>query len=216
MMQVVKRMFLTRWLVMTAVLFCFSSVGQAGWDEAAGAVDTATRDVLKVLDNEGLKEEARFDELLGEIDQALSPVVDFDYIARRVMGKYYRRASADQREQFSDVFKTTLLKTYARALLGFQIESYRIVKPAKESPKPEKQAVSVVVKSANGTEYTVVYFMLKRNDRWSLVNASMDGINLRLTFKNQFANMAQEHKGKVGSVITAWRNSIDGKVGQEG
>ncbi len=208
-MQMLIRSFFAFWLMLAA------GFAQAGWDEAAVIVDDTTRNVLAVLDDESMKEEARFGDLLNEVDRVLTPVVDFDYIAKRVMGKYYRRANTQQREQFSGVFKTTLLKTYARALVGFQIESYRLAKPAKESPDANKQAISVVVKSANGTEFTLVYFMLKRDDRWTLVNASLDGINLRLTFKNQFANMAQEQRGKVGAVITSWRKQVEITAGQD-
>jgi len=209
-MQILIRSVFAFWLMMAAGL------AQASWDEAAAVVDEATHNVLAVLDDESMKEEARFGDLLVEIDRVLTPVVDFDYISKRVMGKYYRRANAQQREQFSGVFKTTLLKTYARALVGFQIESYRLAKPAKPSPKAEKQAVSVVVKSANGTEFTLVYFMLKREGAWTLVNASLDGINLRLTFKNQFASMAQEQRGKVAAVIASWKKQVDIAAGQEG
>lgn len=209
-MQILIRSVFAFWLMVAAGL------AQASWDEAAAVVDGATHNVLAVLDDESMKEEARFGDLLVEIDRVLTPVVDFDYISKRVMGKYYRRANAQQREQFSGVFKTTLLKTYARALVGFQIESYRLAKPAKPSPKAEKQAVSVVVKSANGTEFTLVYFMLKREGVWTLVNASLDGINLRLTFKNQFASMAQEQRGKVAAVIASWKKQVDTAAGQEG
>lgn len=209
-MQILIRSVFAFWLMVAAGL------AQASWDEAAAVVDGATHNVLAVLDDESMKEEARFGDLLVEIDRVLTPVVDFDYISKRVMGKYYRRANAQQREQFSGVFKTTLLKTYARALVGFQIESYRLAKPAKPSPKAEKQAVSVMVKSANGTEFTLVYFMLKREGVWTLVNASLDGINLRLTFKNQFASMAQEQRGKVAAVIASWKKQVDTAAGQEG
>ena len=203
MMQTLSRAFFAFWLVLA------STVAAADWDSAAAVVDKTTGDMLKIFDDSTITEEARFPELIEEIDGVLVSVVDFDYISKRVMGKYYRRASGEQREQFSDVFKTTLLKTYARALTGFQIESYRVVPPSKPSPKPDKQAVSVVVKSAAGTEYTLVYFMLNRDNRWNLVNVSLDGINLRLTFKNQFANMAQEQKGKVANVIREWKNKVD-------
>ena len=191
------------WMMLVA------SFAQASWDEAAQVVESATRDLLTVMEDDSLKEEARFGDLLAEMERVLNPVVDFDYISKRVMGKYYRRANAEQRAQFSDVFKTTLLKTYAKALVGFKIESYRMVEPSKSSPDPKKQAVSVAVKSTNGAEYTLVYFMLKRDGQWALVNASLDGINLRLTFKNQFANMAQEERGKVANVISVWQKKVD-------
>jgi len=209
MMQTLSRVIFAFWLTLV------SGFASADWDSAAAVVDQTTGDMLKIFEDDTITDEARFPELIEEIDAVLLPVVDFDYISKRVMGKYYRRASGEQRAQFSKVFKTTLLKTYARALTGFAIESYRIVPPSKPSPKPDKQAVSVVVKSAAGAEYTLVYFMLNRDNRWNLVNVSLDGINLRLTFKNQFANMAQEQRGKVANVIREWKNKVDINASQD-
>lgn len=199
-------------VVLAFWLMALAGIANANWDQAAAVVEDATRDVLAVLEDDALKQEERFADLVGEMDRVLTPVIDFDYVSKRVMGKYYRRASDDQQAQFSDVFKTTLLKTYVKALVGFDIKSYELRKPASESPKPEQQVVPVVVKSAAGTEYTVLYYMLKKDDQWRLVNASMDGINLRLTFKNQFANMAQQERGNVGQVIAVWQQKVDIKT----
>ncbi|MBY4676771.1 MlaC/ttg2D family ABC transporter substrate-binding protein [Marinobacterium arenosum] len=189
-------------------LLAMASLAQAGWDEAAAVVEKSTADILQLLNSEELQSEEAFGNLVGEVDRVLSPVVDFDYISKRVMGKYYRRASDAQRAQFSDIFKLTLLKTYAKALQGFQIKSYEMVPPVAPSPKPEQQAVSVQVTSANGTQFTLVYYMLHDDGRWKLVNASLDGINLRLTFKNQFAGLAQDVNGKVGKVIDLWQEKV--------
>ena len=101
------------------------------YNEAGGVIQTATQNVLKLLEREELVEEGQEDQLVAEIDTVLSPIVDFDYISKQVMGKYYRRASKEQRIEFSSVFKTTLLKTYAKALVGFKIDKYEMVPPRK-------------------------------------------------------------------------------------
>jgi|GEM_PF-493180 len=205
----------------------------ASWDEASVIVEQTTNNMLQVMADQKAQlanqeepadaevvsveeqERARVDEAIEAIDGVLSDVVDFPYISKRVMGKYYRRASAEDRDRFSGIFKTTLLKTYAKALLTFEIERYELVKPKKSSSKPDKQVVTVEVFSANGQKYSLVYYMLKREGKWSLVNAMVDGINLRLTFKNQFADMAQRAKGNVSQVVSDWGNQVDGTVKAE-
>jgi len=186
----------------------------AQWQEASAIIETSGQEMLQILEKEELFEEQQQDQLLNEFDLVLSPVVDFDYISKVVMGKYYRRATGEQRAAFSDVFKTTLLKTYAKAIVGFKIEKFEIVPPKKHSPSAKKQIVTVNVFAADGTKYALVYYMKKRNDGWRLVNALLDGINLRLTFKNQFAEMVQQNRGDVGAVIANWKQKVDpGKSG---
>lgn len=198
-----------RYAFALVLMFTFSLNVQAKWEEASAVIETSTQDMLQILEQEELLLEEQQDNLLAELDTALSPVVDFDYISKVVMGKYYRRASAEEREAFSDVFKTTLLKTYAKALVGFKIEKFDIVPPKKKSPSPKKQIVSVNVYAPDGTKYALVYYMRKGDEGWRLVNALLDGINLRLTFKNQFADMVQKNRGDVGAVIATWKEKVD-------
>ncbi|WP_415906065.1 phospholipid-binding protein MlaC [Neptuniibacter sp. QD72_48] len=190
--------------------FAFSLSANASWEEAGKVIEGATSDVLQLLDNEELLKEEQKDQLVSEIDTILSPVVDFDYIAKGVMGKYYRRASKEQREEFSGVFKTTLLKTYAKALVGFNIERYEMVPPRKKSPDEKKQIVTVNVFAADGTKFALIYYMKKSADEWKLVNAVLDGsVNIKLSFKNQFADLMQRNRNNVDKVITSWKDKVD-------
>ncbi|MGI1668952.1 MAG: ABC transporter substrate-binding protein [Neptuniibacter sp.] len=200
---------LMRFATVLIMMFTFSVNTQAKWEEASAVIETSTHEMLKILEHEELLVEEQQENLLSELDMALSPVVDFDYISKVVMGKYYRRASDEERSAFSGVFKTTLLKTYAKAIVGFKIEKYEIVRPQKRSPSPKKQIVNVNVFAADGTKYSLVYYMKKGEDGWRLVNALLDGINLRLTFKNQFADMVQKNRGDVGAVISSWKEKVD-------
>jgi phospholipid transport system substrate-binding protein len=190
-------------LLVAATLWVNPALAQASWQEASEVVDAATRDMLALMEREELTRDENTELLMQEIETIISPVVDFPYIAKSVMGKYYRRASAAERERFAEVFKTTLLRTYAKSIAGFELKQYSIQHPSGESPEPEKQVVSVDVSSSNGQVYTLVYYMLKQEQRWTLVNVMVDGINLRITFRNQFADLFQQNR-TIAATIDAW------------
>eukprot|EP00656_Telonema_subtile_P024134 TRINITY_DN26017_c0_g1_i1.p1 TRINITY_DN26017_c0_g1~~TRINITY_DN26017_c0_g1_i1.p1 ORF type:complete len:100 (+),score=9.98 TRINITY_DN26017_c0_g1_i1:112-411(+) len=89
-------------------------------------------------------------------------------------------------------------------------DRYEMVPPRKDSPDDSKQIVTVDVFSADGTKYTLVYYMKKEAGEWKLVNAILDGsINIRLSFKNQFADLMERNKGDVGLVISTWKDKVD-------
>ncbi|GAA0788177.1 MlaC/ttg2D family ABC transporter substrate-binding protein [Marinobacterium sediminicola] len=190
-------------LLLAATMWVNPAVAEANWQEASEVVDAATRDMLALMGREELTQEENTELLMQEIETIISPVVDFPYIAKHVMGKYYRRASDAERERFADVFKTTLLRTYAKSIAGFDLKEYSIQSPTAESPEPEKQVISVDVSSGNGEIYTLVYYMLKQEQRWTLVNVMVDGINLRITFRNQFADLYQQNR-TIAATIDAW------------
>ena len=64
----------------------------------------------------------------------MDPVVDFNRIARNVMGKYYKQANKSQRDKFFGVFRSTLLKTYTDTFVEFKDEEIRVL-PKKEDSK---------------------------------------------------------------------------------
>lgn len=190
--------------VLTALALIINpAAAQANWQEASEVVDAATRDMLALMDSDRFKGNDDVEPLMLEIEKVISPVVDFPYIAKSVMGKYYRRASDAERERFVEVFKTTLLRTYAKSITGFELSRYEIQPPAGESPEPDKQVVTVQVRSSGGETYSLVYYMLKQGDRWTLVNVMVDGINLRITFRNQFSDLYQQNR-TIAATIDSW------------
>lgn len=199
-------MMLKQWmttLLLAVAVAINPAAAEANWQEASDVVNAATRDMLALMDREELTHADNTELLMGEIETIIAPVVDFPYIAKRVMGKYYRRASADEQARFADVFKTTLLRTYAKSIAGFELKQYNIQTPAGVSPEPEKQVVNVDLNAANGEVYTLVYYMLKQDERWTLVNVLVDGINLRITFRNQFSDLYQQNR-TITKTIDAW------------
>jgi phospholipid transport system substrate-binding protein len=194
-------------LALLLVVVIKPAAAEGSWSEARAVVDDATRDMLALMDNDALTGEENIEQLMREIETIISPVVDFPYIARQVMGKYFRRASDEERDRFADVFKTTLLRTYAKSISGFELRNYDIQVPGSESPEPDKQVVSVNMKAANGQTYTLVYYMLRQNGRWTLVNVMVDGINLRITFRNQFSDLYERNRS-MSATIEAWAEQM--------
>ena len=60
-----------------------------------------------------------------EISDAFGPIVDFKRISRNVMGKYAGNATPKQLEDFSKVFESSLLDTYASTLVEFKDEKFQ-------------------------------------------------------------------------------------------
>lgn len=195
-----------------AILVATSPVTYASWQAASEPVDNTSAELINILGDSSLTTDTDNTPLLNEVERLLVPVVDFEYIAKRVMGKYYRKATDDERTEFTGVFKNTLIRTYAKALVGFEITGYELLPEGRPSPKPNKQIVSVKVRSGGSATYKLDYYMLQQKDGWKLVNVHLDGINLRLNFKNQFASLVKKNRGDVAKVIANWKAQVQTDV----
>ena len=206
-MKQLKRFYAS--LIMLAAVFVASNAqaADAAWTDASKTVDKTVSNMLAVIEDPELKKPENLNQLMGKIDTVVSPIVDFDFIAKRVMGRYFRRATDEEMTRFSGVFKTTLLRTYAKAVADFDLKTYKIEQPRTESPEADKQAVDVTVTSTAGQNYSMTFYMMQQGDTWMLSNVMVDGINLRLNFRNQFADLySREHS--VSGVINSWESQV--------
>lgn len=138
------------------------------------------------------------------VDENITPFMDTDGISRRVMGQYFRQATPAQQTEFARVFKQSLIRTYAKGLTAY--ENQKIVfKPYKAGPDAKKAQVDVDVYGNNGQIYPV-NFQLQQDKAgaWKVQNLILNGINLGLTFRNQFASAVESNKGSIDKAIAGW------------
>lgn len=139
----------------------------------------------------------------SSIDAVLEPIVDFNYIARGVMGNYAKQANAQQRAAFVKVFRKDLVATFARGVVDFGNMKVKVVNPGKTPDGARRVNVIQEVRSSEGL--TKVSYTMARNKSgdWKLINVVLNGVNLGKTFRSQFSQ-AMKQKGDIDKVIKEW------------
>ena len=133
----------------------------------------------------------------------LDSYVDFATFARGVMGKYRDEVSQDKTQDFVADFKNTLVNLYGKAMLAFEVKNVSIANTAK--PRPNMAQVTMHVTSREGASFTVKYSLRKnKEDAWKVLNVVMDGVNLGLTYRNQFYSAVDANDGDVTAAIDNW------------
>ncbi|RUR32367.1 ABC transporter substrate-binding protein [Vreelandella andesensis] len=147
-------------------------------------------------------------ELKALVNDSLNDVADFRYIGASVMGSYFRNATPEQRSQFADVFRQTLIDTYTRGLVTFDYDELRVLTDQRGQRYDDQASVDMEVVANNGQIYPVSYSLRLSNGEWKVVNVIVNGINLGLTFRNQFDQSMREHNRDYDAVIRSWSPEI--------
>lgn len=158
---------------------------------------------------EGRKEYFRQhpDELEALVDANLEDIADFRYIGASVMGRYFRNANPEQRSRFAKVFRQTLIDTYAKGLVTFDYRDLRVLDSG--GVRADNQAsVEMEIVSTDGQVYPVSYSLRLDDGQWKVVNVIVNGINLGLTFRNQFDQAMREHNRDYDAVIAGWSPEV--------
>lgn len=152
--------------------------------------------------------EENIDELKQEVDDSLEKVADFRYIGASVMGSYFRNASPEQRSRFADVFRQTLIDTYTRGLVTFDYDDIRVLDDQRPQREEDRASVAMEVVGANGDVYPVNYSLRLSDGEWRVVNVIVNGINLGLTFRNQFDQAMRDNNRDYDAVIDGWAPDV--------
>lgn len=183
----------------------------ANSQELASYVDENTQKLVQRLNQEKDLYNEDPDAFYEEMEQALTGFVDFRRIAARVMGRYARQATPEQRDEFVVRFKRSLFESYAQALVnnsdGFEIA----VRDAQINPRDEGRAsVDMLVTTESGDRYQVTYSMYRNKDsgEWLMENVIVEGVNIGLAFRDRFAQEMESRRGDVDAVIENWGDAV--------
>ncbi|GEK71677.1 MULTISPECIES: MlaC/ttg2D family ABC transporter substrate-binding protein [Halomonas] len=144
------------------------------------------------------------DELEVVVDDSLEQVADFRYIGASVMGRYFRNATPSQRSRFVDTFRQTLIDTYAKGLVTFDYQDIRVLDNQDAGRYEDQASVEMEVVASDGTVYPVSYSLRQDDGQWKVVNVIVNGINLGLTFRNQFDQAMRDQNRDYDAVIDGW------------
>jgi phospholipid transport system substrate-binding protein len=145
----------------------------------------------------------------SKINTIFEPMVDFRRVGASVMGKkYYLASTKDQRQKFISVFKTSLLDTYSSTLAQWGDQTIETQFSEKVIFKKTEDVNQSLITANN--IYPITYKV--RNDgmdNWLIINIIVNGVNLGLTFRNQFQALALEHNGNIDEIINNWTSDAN-------
>ena len=148
------------------------------------------------------------DKFIDSISIVLTPLFDFKRISRNVMGRYYKESNTQQRKGFEKVFRKSLLRTYGKTLAEFKDEQINVL-PEKEKSSNSKRAKIQLEIITQSKVYPALYSMyLDKNSKWKVINIIVNGVNLGVTFRNQFYALMKSHNNDIDKVIEEWVTTI--------
>src|SRR5690554_5777932 len=197
-------------LALTLMAFCVASVQAGPEEDLQQYVDENNqRLVEKLMAERGLYERDP-EAFYQNMDDALEGFVDFRRIAARVMGRYARQTTPEQRDEFVAKFKRSLFDSYAQALVSAENFKINVLDAEILAQNDDRASVQMEVISASGNRYPVTYSMYRNGEgRWMMENVIVEGVNIGLAFRDRFAQEMEQNRGQVQAVIDGWGDAVE-------
>ena len=168
-------------------------------------IDSNAQKMVEVLTADADLFDTNREEYENKIKIIFEPMIDFRRVSASVMGKkYYLKATPEQRSNFVNIFKDSLLDTYAETLAQWGDSTISTNFPDK---LPEEDVLNIEVKQILDTgtsKYPISYKLRKNSEGWKIVNIIINGVNLGLTFRNQFQALAKSHDENIEVTLENW------------
>ena len=187
--------------------FFILSISLLSWSEEDPYVfiDSNAQKMVKVLTKDVDLFESDRQLYENKIKEIFEPMIDFRRVAASVMGKKYcLMASKDERAEFVNIFKDSLLDTYAETLAQWG-DSLISTEFPKSNLNIDIKSVEVRQTLDTGSsKYPISYKLRRSDDGWKIVNIIINGVNLGLTFRNQFQALAVSHEENIEITLKNW------------
>jgi phospholipid transport system substrate-binding protein len=134
------------------------------------------------------------------VNQIVLPHFDFEYMSQLVVGKYWRRATPQQRQDFTEQFKQLLVRTYATSLNEYTDQKLNFL-PFRQGSDPDQAEVDTEVEQPGGFPIPIDYKLHRNSNEWKVFDVVIDDVSLVTNYRTSFAQEIRE-KGLDGLIET--------------
>ncbi len=169
------------------VLFLPSGVAVGGkGDDPHALVKNTSERMLTILRKQREELKQHPEKIYELVNEIVIPHFDFTRISRWVLGKYWRRATPEQRRRFENEFRTLLVKTYATSLLEFVDDEFRYP-PVRMKPGAKRVTVRTDVIRRGAPPVRIEYRLFRGKEGWKAYDVLVEGVSLVANYRSSFA-----------------------------
>lgn len=190
------------------LLFLLAALAASAFAFAAGAPAQEAPDVLVKRITQEVMDTAKTDKeikagnrrrILQVVEEKILPHIDLERTVSLAVGRHWREATPQQRQQLTDEFRTMLIRTYAGAL-ALVGDQKLVYKPLRADPDDTEVEVRFEVRQLRGRDpVQVSYRLYKAQDGWKVYDVNVLGVWLVETYKSSFS--AEIAEGGIDGLI---------------
>jgi phospholipid transport system substrate-binding protein len=164
-----------------ALLLCLApALAHSGpQEDARAAVEQTSSEVLKVLADKSLVNDARIAKLTGIAEERF----DLKLMSGLILGRNRAKLTPTQRDEFLEEFKRHLTVTYGDSLEKYSNEQVEIMQSRIEQNGDITVKTRIVGGNANGV--AVDYRMRSKSGPWRVIDVFIEGVSVVQNFRSQ-------------------------------
>lgn len=128
---------------------------------------------------------------------------DMPLIGRAVLGRYWHAATAEQREEFVELFEDFVVRFYGDRLSAYSGETLEL---GAAHVRAKDALVRSRVVDTNGPPLAVDWRLRHSAHGWRVVDVVIEGVSMTITHRSEFAAIIDNNRGGVEGLLEQLRN----------
>lgn len=151
-------------------------------------VKNVTLEVIDLISKDKDIQSGNQGKLIELVEAKALPHFNFGAMTRLAVATNWEKATAEQKKQLTDEFRTLLVRTYSSALSVYRDQKFEF-RPLRAKPTDTDVTVQVRINSQGGREpVTLEYDMEKTAAGWKVYDVRVAGVSLVANYRTEFAN----------------------------
>ncbi len=175
---------------------------------AAGAADFVRAAGARTF--ESLAEEMTEKQRADRFRDILTETFDLPTIARFTLGRYWRRASKKQRDEYVKLFEEFIVQAYSHRFKDLSGRTFTVNQSRKLNARD--QLVLSEIEVEKGKPPVRVNWRVRLRDKaYRVIDVVVEGVSMSVTQRDEFAAVIRSKGGKIEGLLDALRR----KTGRE-
>ncbi|WP_160121083.1 MlaC/ttg2D family ABC transporter substrate-binding protein [Rhodovarius lipocyclicus] len=175
---------------------------QIDTNRASAFIQASGTELVGVINNPGIPADQR----RQKVADILRRSVDIEGVARFVIGRFWRQASAQEQQEFLTLFEESLVRNLAGRFGEYQ--GVRFEMGRSQSRTDDDALVSTIVTRPGTAAFNLDWRVSDVNGAPRIVDLIAEGTSLRLTTRSEYSSVIQRGGGQVSSLITALKRQL--------
>ncbi len=209
--MMLRREFFSPWLA-SLLIVAFLAAGSlpvsARADEFAdGAtkfIEALTEEAITMLTGKDLSKAERADRFRALMLKTFS----IKGIAKFVLGRHWRKASDEEKEEYLELFEDLMVVTYADRFEKYSGEKF-LIKRTEVRGKKDALVYTTMVKANDGAKPLKVAWRVRRKgETYTIIDVMVEGISMIMTQKSEFASFIKQNGGELGALLMELKKRV--------
>jgi phospholipid transport system substrate-binding protein len=173
-------------------LLCMVGVAQAEIVAPDVLIRATAEDVLAIVKQDKDIQAGNQKKILDLVDAKVLPHFDFVRMTQLAMGKYWRRASNEQKQALVTEFRNMLVRTYTKAFTVYRDQTIEF-KPFRMAADDTEVTVKTAINKPGAPPIPVDYEMRKTADGWKAFDVAVEGVSMVTSYRGTFGTQIEQN-----------------------